>query len=51
MLAVAGGTPTSDIEDTRSIDSGHEDLFAGGVDLFKDKPLAGYGSGAFGRAF
>ena len=27
-LLVAGGTPTSDIEDDRSIDSGHADLFA-----------------------
>ena len=50
-LAIAGGTPTSDIEDTRSIDAGHEDLFSGGVELFKDRPLGGYGSGAFGRAF
>ena len=29
-LAIAGGTPTSDIEDYRSIDSGHADLIEGG---------------------
>jgi O-antigen ligase len=50
-LAIAGGTPTSDIETDRSIDSGHADLIEGGIDLAQDKPLAGWGSGAFGRAF
>jgi O-antigen ligase len=50
-LVIAGGAPTSDIEDYRKIDSGHADLIAGGVDLAQDRPLAGWGSGAFGRAF
>ncbi len=50
-LAIAGGTPTSDIEDYRSIDSGHADLIEGGLDLAEDRPLWGWGSGAFGRAF
>jgi O-antigen ligase len=50
-LVIAGGTPTSDIEDYRSVDSGHADLIEGGLDLAADKPLAGWGSGAFGRAF
>ena len=63
-LVVAGGTPTSDIEDVRSIDSGHTDLARGGLILFGvigpdappadqdvGKPIAGYGSGSFGRAF
>jgi putative inorganic carbon (HCO3(-)) transporter len=50
-LAIAGGTPTSDIEDYRSIDSGHADLIEGGLDLARDRPLAGWGSGSFGRAF
>ena len=50
-LALAGGTPTSDVEDYRSIDSGHADLIEGGIDLAQDRPLAGWGSGAFGRAF
>jgi hypothetical protein len=50
-LLIAGGTPTSDIEDYRSIDSGHADLIEGGIDLARDKPVAGWGSGAFGRAF
>jgi O-antigen ligase len=50
-LAIAGGTPTSDIETDRSIDSGHADLIEGGLDLARDEPLTGWGSGAFGRAF
>ena len=33
-LAIAGGTPTSDIETDRSIDSGHADLVRGGLVLF-----------------
>jgi O-antigen ligase len=31
--------------------SGRYDLLKGGVNLFADKPLAGYGSGAFSRAY
>ena len=50
-LVIAGGTPTSDIEDYRSIDSGHADLIEGGIDLAQDEPVAGWGSGSFGRAF
>ena len=50
-LAIAGGTPTSDIQDYRSIDSGREPLVEGGIQLFEEKPAAGWGSGAFGRAF
>jgi O-antigen ligase len=50
-LAIAGGTPTSDIQDYRSIDSGRESLLEGGVDLFEREPFAGWGSGAFGQAF
>ena len=50
-LVVAGGAPSSDIEDYRSIDSGHADLVRGGLDLAEDRPIAGWGSGAFGRAF
>jgi len=63
-LAIAGGTPTSDVEDVRSIDSGHADLIEGGLvlagvrspapppaDQDVGRPIAGYGSGAFGRAF
>jgi len=50
-LTIAGGTPTSDIQDYRSIDSGRESLLEGGVELFEIRPAAGFGSGAFGQAF
>jgi O-antigen ligase len=50
-LLIAGGTPTSDIQTDRSIDSGHSDLVEGGLELAEDRPVAGWGSGAFGRAF
>ncbi len=50
-LVIAGGTPTSDIQSDRSIDSGHADLVEGGLELAGDRPFAGWGSGAFGRAF
>jgi O-antigen ligase len=50
-LVLAGGAPTSDIEDVRSIDSGHADLISGGIDLAEDRPVWGWGSGSFGRAF
>jgi putative inorganic carbon (hco3(-)) transporter len=50
-LLIAGGTPTSDIESDRSIDSGHASLLRGGIELAGNRPLAGYGSGAFGAAF
>ncbi len=51
VLVLAGGAPTSDIEDVRSIDSGHADLIEGGIELAEDRPLWGWGSGSFGRAF
>ena len=50
-LLIAGGTPTSDIQTDRSIDSGHADLVEGGLELAEDRPIAGWGSGSFGRAF
>jgi putative inorganic carbon (HCO3(-)) transporter len=31
--------------------SGREGLVEGGIDLFEDRPFAGWGSGAFGRAY
>jgi O-antigen ligase len=33
------------------VTSGRSDLIEGGVELFADRPLTGYGSGSFGRAF
>jgi O-antigen ligase len=50
-LLLAGGTPHSDIEDVRSIDAGHSSLIKGGIDLAQDRPVYGWGSGSFGRAF
>jgi O-antigen ligase len=50
-LVLVGGAPNSDIQSDRGLDQGHTDLIEGGLDLFGDRPLAGYGSGAFGRAF
>ena len=50
-LLVAGGTPTSDIQSDRVIDSGRSSLIEGGIDLFQDEPAVGHGSGAFGQAF
>jgi putative inorganic carbon (HCO3(-)) transporter len=50
-LVVVGGTPNSDIQSDRGIDQGHTDLIEGGLDLFGDRPFAGWGSGGFGRAF
>jgi O-antigen ligase len=34
-----------------SVTSGRGNLIAGGLDLFRNRPLWGYGSGAFGRAY
>ncbi len=50
-LLIAGGPPTSDIQSDRGIDSGRSDLISGGIDLAAERPLAGWGSGAFGAAF
>ena len=50
-LVLAGGAPTSDIEDVRSIDAGHSSLIKGGIELAGDRPIGGWGSGSFGRAF
>jgi O-antigen ligase len=35
----------------RSIDAGHSSLIKGGIDLAEDRPVYGWGSGSFGRAF
>ena len=34
-----------------SVTSGRSDLIGGGVELFANRPLQGYGSGSFGRAY
>jgi O-antigen ligase len=50
-LVLVGGTPTSDIQSDRGFDQGHYSLVKGGLELTGDRPIAGWGSGAFGRAF
>ena len=50
-LLIAGGTPSSDIQSDRYFDQGRSSLLEGGVELFEDRPIAGHGSGGFGRAF
>jgi len=50
-LLIAGGTPTSDIQSDRGIDSGRESLISGGLELARERPVAGWGSGSFGAAF
>jgi O-antigen ligase len=54
VFAFTGGADRSDIGPTRGIDeetSGRIDLIKGGWELVKEEPLAGWGSGAFGRAY
>jgi O-antigen ligase len=50
-LLIVGGTPTSDIQSDRGFDAGHYPLVKGGLELAQDRPIAGYGSGSFGKAF
>jgi O-antigen ligase len=54
FVLVAPSSVRLDLGSSKSADtatSGRYDLVKGGVDLFADKPLAGYGSGAFSRAY
>jgi O-antigen ligase len=54
FVALAPGSVHLDIGDSTSADSatsGRYDLIKGGLELFGDKPLAGYGSGAFARVY
>jgi putative inorganic carbon (HCO3(-)) transporter len=49
-LLALGGTPESEIEG-RDFEGGRVPLAEGGIDLFEDRPIAGWGSGSFGAAF
>lgn len=54
LFLVAGGADRADIGPARGIDeetSGRVNLVEGGLELAQDRPLLGWGSGAFGRAF
>lgn len=54
FVLVAPSAVRLDLSSSKSADSatsGRYDLLEGGVGLFADKPLAGYGSGAFSRAY
>ncbi|WCB91420.1 hypothetical protein DSM104299_00091 [Baekduia alba] len=54
FVLVAPSSVRLDLSSSKGADtatSGRYDLLKGGVDLFADKPLKGYGSGAFSRAY
>jgi O-antigen ligase len=54
FVLVAPSSVRLDLNSSKGADtatSGRYDLIKGGVNLFADKPLAGYGSGAFSRAY
>jgi O-antigen ligase len=54
VFALSGGANRSDVGPTRGFGdetAGRVDLIEGGLELTEEKPLAGWGSGAFGRAF
>jgi O-antigen ligase len=54
FVAVAPHSVRLDLSSSKSADSGTSgryDLVKGGVNLFADKPLQGYGSGGFSRAY
>ena len=54
FVLVAPSSVRLDLNSSKSADtatSGRYDLVKGGVDLFADKPLQGYGAGAFSRAY
>lgn len=54
FVLVAPQSVRLDLNSSKSADtatSGRYDLVKGGVNLFADKPLQGYGSGAFSRAY
>lgn len=50
-FVLGGGAPASDLPGERPIDSGRTDLVTGGIELARERPLAGWGSGSFGAAF
>jgi O-antigen ligase len=54
VVLAAPGSVHLDLGSSKSADSatsGRYDLIKGGVDLFRDDPLAGHGSGSFSRAY
>lgn len=49
--AVAGGVVKLDLSRLNAQTAGRANLVSGGIDLFENKPVFGYGSGAFSTAF
>ena len=50
-LAAGGDDLGPDRGDVNNVTSGRAGLVEGGIELAEDRPLAGWGSGAFGRAY
>ncbi|UJA18767.1 hypothetical protein HJD18_00150 [Thermoleophilia bacterium SCSIO 60948] len=51
VLVALGGLPNSSMTDRELDTSGRTSLVSGGIELAEARPLGGYGSGSFGRAF
>ena len=54
VFSVSGGADRDDVGPARGFDeetSGRGALLEGGLDLIEEKPVGGWGSGSFGRAF
>ena len=49
--AVAGGLVKLDLSRLNAQTAGRADLVSGGIDLFENKPIFGYGPGSFSTAF
>lgn len=51
FATVAGGLVKLDLDRLNAQSSGRADLVSGGIDLFENRPVLGYGSGSFSTAF
>lgn len=51
VFAALGGLPESSLEGREVDTSGRGSLVSGGLELAEERPVAGWGSGSFGRAY